>query len=112
MAKIVCPHCNAVNQDVSLNDPCWQCGTILSAPPTSIETGEGAPTSEANPANATGSSSARIQRQIDIEKEREANPPPPVVLQKPKPMGGVVVWVSLLVLALIVFFVLYIMWHH
>ena len=53
MAKIECPHCHAINQDVSLNDPCWKCGTILSAPPSALETADGPPTSTANPATET-----------------------------------------------------------
>jgi len=57
-----------MNQDVGLDDPCWQCGTILSAPVSALETGVGPPTSEANPANATGSSSAPIQRQIERDQ--------------------------------------------
>lgn len=65
MAKIVCPHCQAVNRDVSLEEPCWQCGTVLGAPLSAIETGVGAPTSGANPANLAGSSSAPIQKQIE-----------------------------------------------
>ncbi len=29
MAKIRCPHCAAINQDVSEKEPCWQCGKRL-----------------------------------------------------------------------------------
>ena len=48
MAKIECPHCQAVNQDISTNDPCWKCGTVLSAPISALSTGIGPPTSQAN----------------------------------------------------------------
>ena len=44
MAKITCPECKAVNQDVDISDPCWKCGIplaiyhetqqALDAPPT------------------------------------------------------------------------------
>jgi hypothetical protein len=74
MAKIQCPHCKAVNQDVSMDDPCWQCGTILGAPPSALETGDGPPTSEANPANQTGSSSPPIQKQIERNQPRDGVP--------------------------------------
>ncbi|HLJ56785.1 MAG TPA: hypothetical protein VKT77_17230 [Chthonomonadaceae bacterium] len=32
MAKITCPHCKAVNQDVTESDRCWQCDKLLGAP--------------------------------------------------------------------------------
>jgi len=74
MAKIQCPHCKAMNQDVSADDPCWQCGTILGAPESAIDTGTGAPASEENPANKSGSSSAPIQKQIERGQPREKVP--------------------------------------
>lgn len=31
MDKITCPHCGAVNQDVTTADSCWKCGKPLGA---------------------------------------------------------------------------------
>jgi|SRR5579862_6676755 len=39
MDKIRCPHCGAVNQDVTPKDNCWQCGKPLSADPAPADTG-------------------------------------------------------------------------
>ena len=75
MAKIQCPHCKAVNQDVTLDDPCWQCGTILGAPVSALETGQGPPSSEVNPANATGSSSLPIQKEIERDQPHDGISP-------------------------------------
>jgi uncharacterized membrane protein YvbJ len=33
MEKIRCPHCGAVNQDVTPADNCWQCGKKLGSAP-------------------------------------------------------------------------------
>ena len=74
LAKIQCPHCKAMNQDMTLDDPCWQCGTVLGAPASSLETGAGAPTSEANAANTGGSSNAAVQTQIERERPSGAVP--------------------------------------
>ncbi len=41
MAKIQCPNCKAVNQDVEPTDPCWQCEVVLdrlSEAQTALET--------------------------------------------------------------------------
>ena len=51
MAKIQCPHCKAINENVSLDEPCRKCGTVLGAPMSSLDTGVGAPTSEMNGAD-------------------------------------------------------------
>ncbi len=32
MAKLKCPHCGAMNQDVEASDLCWQCDFALDAP--------------------------------------------------------------------------------
>ena len=62
MAKIQCPHCGAINQDVSLDQPCLKCGTILGAPGSALETGDGPPASEANRTNKGGSADAITQK--------------------------------------------------
>ena len=104
MAKIQCPHCKAVNQDVSADDPCWQCGTVLSAPPSALETGTGAPTSEVNPANQTGSSSTPVQKQIERDQPRDGVPPS----ERPRASSGVnVIAIAVLLLAVIIIALLF-----
>lgn len=34
MERIRCPHCGAMNQDVTPKDACWQCGKVLGDPPS------------------------------------------------------------------------------
>ena len=113
MAKIQCPHCKAVNQDVTLNDPCWQCGTILGAPVSAIETGVGPPTSEVNPANKTGSSNPMVQSQIERNRPRDRDEMPPS--QRPRTSSfnvGVVVVVGVIIAFLVMLLVVYLKMKH
>ena len=103
MPKIQCPHCKAVNQDVGLEDPCWQCGTVLSAPPSALDTGDGPATSEANPANRLGSSSAPIQKQIDRNEGRDSAPTPRP--DKGTPLNAYVISIAAVILAVIIILV-------
>jgi hypothetical protein len=108
MAKILCPHCKAVNQDVSLNDPCWQCGTILSAPPSALETGEGPPSSAASSANVTDSNRAPVQQQVERDKG-DSSPSP----HHPSPtLNKVAIWIIVLVIALIIAIAIFFMKQH
>ncbi len=107
MPKIQCPHCKAVNQDVSADDPCWQCGTILGAPESAIDTGTGAPTSEANPGNKAGSSGAPIQKQI--ERTQPQDKIPLEQRHAPSKPNYAVMGIALAVLALIFIAILYFM---
>ena len=43
MAKIKCAHCGATNQDVTENDPCWQCGEKIGAAVAVATASEAAP---------------------------------------------------------------------
>ena len=111
MAKIQCPHCKAMNQDVSMDDPCWQCGTILNAPVSALETGTGAPSSDVNPANKTGSSSPSIQKQIERDQPRDGVPSS----ERPRKTGSNVgvVAIAVFVLALIaILVVMYLKTRH
>src|SRR5436305_1734750 len=105
MPKIQCPHCKAMNQDVSADDPCWQCGTILNAPPSAIETGTGPPTSEANSAGQTGEVSPAIQKQIERTGPQEKVP----LAQRHKPMGPNVAAIAIgaTILAMIIIAILF-----
>lgn len=38
MDKIKCPHCGAINQDVTTQDSCWNCNKPLSAVSVTAET--------------------------------------------------------------------------
>lgn len=98
MAKVVCPHCQAVNQDVELDDPCWKCGTILGAPASAIDTGVGAPASDVNPANSQGSSEPKIQKQI--EREQPVGTPAPSERPKTSSTNVAVVFVVVAILAI------------
>ena len=114
MAKIVCPHCQAVNQDVSLNDPCWKCGTVLNAPTSSLSTGEGPPTSEANPAaSAPPKPLTKVQQAL---AQSEAQPPVPVYAEPPAPSASprtaLYIGVGILVAALIILLVVVVMNRH
>ena len=84
--KIKCPHCGATNQDVSENDPCWQCGTVLSAPTSALSTADGPPTSEAN----AGAPTSPAAIQTTSAATPTAAPPPvqprvPQTVQRPAP---------------------------
>jgi hypothetical protein len=101
MAKIQCPHCKAVNQDVSLNDPCWQCGTVLGAPVSALDTGTGAATSEANP-NVAGSISSAPVQQVERDRPDEGAP----IVERPQPsspgVGKIVLAITIVALIVIV----------
>ena len=111
MAKIVCPHCKAVNQDVSGDDPCWQCGTLIGAPVSAIETAGGAPSSEANPANATASSNLQVQK--EIEKTRPAGGTPPSERPRASSTNVSAIVIGTIILVVLVAVILfYVMKHH
>lgn len=104
MPKIQCSQCKAMNQDVTVDDPCWQCGTVLSGPRSAIDTGDGAPTSEADSASRTGSVSPAIQKQIERTRPQDKIP----LAQRHKPVGPNVaaIAVSATILAIIVIAIL------
>ena len=78
MTRIQCPHCQAINEDASLDQPCKKCGTILNAPLSSLSTGDGAPTSRANTSNAGGATDRAEQ-----ETNRGTQPADTASLTKP-----------------------------
>ena len=80
--KIKCPHCGATNQDVTEKDPCWQCGTILSAPVSALNTGDGPPTSAANAVQAESTAAP-------APVPAAAPPKTPQLAQRPAPPAPV-----------------------
>jgi hypothetical protein len=114
MAKIECPHCHAVNQDVSLSDPCWKCGTVLSAPPSALETSAGPPTSEAN-AGVSSPPKPRTKVQQALA-ESETTPPAPIYAEPPVPASpsrtAMYIGIGVLVVALIILLVIFLLNRH
>ncbi|HLK60977.1 MAG TPA: hypothetical protein VKU00_30715 [Chthonomonadaceae bacterium] len=103
--KIKCPHCGATNQDVSENDPCWQCGTILSAPPSALETEEGPPTSAANPTSqppAPKRETPAAQSQFAPLLQRTDLPPTTPSSARRTNMGVVIAVILVLVAVIVV----------
>ena len=111
MAKIVCPHCGAVNQDISLNDPCWKCGTLLSAPPSALETVDGPPTSAANPMTET-KPLTKVQQAL---AQSETPPPAPVYAERPEVPANrtfVYIGIGVLVLVLVILLLVFVFNRH
>src|SRR5438132_117249 len=113
MAKIQCPHCQAVNQDVSPNDPCWKCGTVLSAPVSALDTGVGPAASTANPVDsAPAKPPTKVQQAL---AESEQRPAGPVYAEPPAASPsrvGLYIFLGVIVVALIILLVIYLLKAH
>lgn len=113
MAKIVCPHCQAVNQDVSLNEPCWKCGTVLGAPASAIDTTAGPPNSAANPSEAAAPPKpSKVQQAL---AENQAAPQGPVYAEPPNPSpnrGALYIGIGVFVIALIILLIIFLINRH
>lgn len=88
MERIRCPHCGAVNQDATPQDPCWQCGKPLGAPP---DEGASPPQKEA-PVKLT------LEERVALRKAHK---------QRSSAVPALFLIVVLLVIALIVLFLIH-----
>ena len=110
MPKIQCPHCKAVNQDVKTNDPCWQCGTVLSAPVSTHVAEVGSGTTGTKSAGETVTSTAPILKQNERNPAKERVP----ISQRPRtstPDYRAIV-IALAVIALLIAGVVFLVMHH
>jgi hypothetical protein len=74
MAKIQCPHCQAINEDRDLDQPCRKCGTVIGAPISSLDSGSGAPSSATSTANINTPATTPTQKQF--QRDRQSQPDP------------------------------------
>jgi hypothetical protein len=92
MAKIKCPHCGAVNQDVTEKDACWQCNAVLGA--------------GAAPAAPSGASSVPSEPAAQDAAVRRPSGPSPLdrfLNEKPRPnRAPLAIAIALLLILLIV----------
>ncbi len=72
MAKIRCPHCAAINQDVSEKDNCWQCGKMLGGKSSYSE--DSAKSSASSTTNFRASNIQRLQEIQDAPPKKGLGP--------------------------------------
>ena len=70
MPKLQCPQCKAMNQDVSADDPCWQCGAVLGAPVKVAGLESGTPSDAGSAPSPAGNSVAPVQKQVTRPQEK------------------------------------------
>jgi hypothetical protein len=110
MAKIICPHCQAVNQDVSLNDPCWKCGTVLGAPASALETAVGPPSSIVN---SNEPAPAKPMTKVQQALAQSEAPPVPVYAEPPRTVPNRALLLILLAIFLVaVLTIVVLVWTH
>ena len=80
MDKIKCPHCGAINQDVTEKDNCWKCGKPLSAAVV-VETSAGEVETGGQKLKAQPSLEERVaQRKEERLASRRANSAVPIIV--------------------------------
>ena len=71
MAKIQCPHCQAINENIDTDQPCRKCGTVINAPLSSLDTGHGAPTSDGSTADTNTDPTTAVEKQVSRDSDRD-----------------------------------------
>lgn len=72
MSNIRCPHCAAINQDVSEKEPCWQCGKTLGSKPSDSVNSPQRP--EPTTTNFRASNIQRLQELQDAPPKKGLGP--------------------------------------
>ena len=106
MPKLQCPKCKAVNQDVSADDPCCQCGTVLGASSAAVDTASSTTAnSNAGPAIETGTISPAIQKQIERTGPQTKVP----LEERYQPLGPnyAAIGIGVAILAIVILAILY-----
>ena len=95
MDKIKCPHCGAINQDVTEQEACWNCGKSLAAAPAPLMDAPDASPEAGGQQMKTMKTKPTLEERVAARKAaRRANPAVPVIL----------VILALLIILLIIFF--------
>ncbi len=95
MDKIKCPHCGAMNQDVTAKDNCWKCGKPLSA--------SAAP--EAAPAGEIDANGQKLKTQLSLEERVAQRKQERLAARRANPAVLILAALLLLIIALLYFFV-------
>ena len=85
MDKIKCPHCGAINQDVTEQDTCWNCGKPLAASAAVAPISAAASDANADTGGHRLKTQPTLEERVAARKEeraaaRRANPAVPVVI--------------------------------
>ena len=99
MDKIKCPHCGAMNQDVTAKDNCWKCGKLLSA--------SAAP--ETAPVGEVDAGGQKLKTQLSLEERVAQRKQERLAARRANPAILVLVALLLLVIALLLYFFVF---HH
>lgn len=100
MDKIKCPHCGSINQDVTEQDTCWNCGKPLSA------SAAVAPVSPASDANLD-SGGQRLKTQPTLEERVAARKEERAAARRANPAVPIVIAMVVLLLIILIYFVFF-----
>lgn len=107
MPKIKCPQCGATNQDVTEQDACWKCGSILGV--TAAEAPAPVQSVETAPPDTPGAPDAPMvesEQPLPLQAERKAPETPPaerlVVTRPSRPMLPIVLAICIVIVLIVV----------
>ena len=104
MDKIKCPHCGAINQDVTEQDTCWNCGKPLSASAAVIP----AATDAANASEpAIEAGGQRLKAQPSLEERVAARKEERLANRRVNPAVSAIIVMLILLIAIILYFVVF-----
>lgn len=109
MDKIKCPHCGAMNQDVTAQDNCWNCGKPLgaAAPPLVAAT---VTASEANSEPGVDAGGQQLKTQATLEERVAVRKAERLAARRTSP--AVYALLVLLLIALLAIFYFVVLRHH
>ena len=114
MDKIKCPHCGAINQDVTEQDSCWKCSQPLSAaakseaPPTPSSPNDAETTPVTKTSGPSGTYSGLQQKtEPSLEERVAARKQERLANRRTNPIVPIAIALVILILILILYFLFF-----
>ncbi len=109
MDKIKCPHCGAMNQDVTAQDNCWNCGKPLGAAAAPLVTAT-VVVSEAGAEPGVDAGGQKLKTQATLEERVAARKAERLAARRTNP--AVYALIVLLLIMLLAIFYFVVLRHH
>ena len=100
MDKIKCPHCGSINQDVTEQDTCWNCGKPLSA-------SAAVPAASAVSDTGVDSGGQRLKTQPTLEERVAARKEERIASRRANPAVPIVIALTILLIIILIYFLFF-----